>query len=126
MSVFSFSFFFFLMRRRPPRSTLTDTPFPYTTLFRADERLRLPAAAPGPENACAGGGCRDPGTRRRRRDRGVGRPLRVRHADGARHVLALPAQHAAGKHAPPAARASHAAARFVAAAGAAEIGRAHV
>src|SRR3546814_13186284 len=27
-------FFFFLMIRRPPRSTLTDTLFPYTTLFR--------------------------------------------------------------------------------------------
>src|SRR3546814_1438151 len=26
-------FFFFLMIRRPPRSTLTDTLFPYTTLF---------------------------------------------------------------------------------------------
>src|SRR3546814_19161575 len=26
---------FFLMRRRPPRSTLTDTLFPYTTLFRS-------------------------------------------------------------------------------------------
>src|SRR3546814_13514804 len=24
------------MIRRPPRSTLTDTPFPYTTLFRSD------------------------------------------------------------------------------------------
>src|SRR3546814_924191 len=31
-------FFFFLMIRRPPRSTLTDTLFPYTTLFRS---LRL-------------------------------------------------------------------------------------
>src|SRR3546814_3780901 len=28
-------FFFFLMIRRPPRSTLTDTLFPYTTLFRS-------------------------------------------------------------------------------------------
>src|SRR3546814_13786527 len=28
--------FFFLMIRRPPRSTLTDTLFPYTTLFRSD------------------------------------------------------------------------------------------
>src|SRR3546814_10925315 len=28
--------FFFLMLRRPPRSTLTDTLFPYTTLFRSD------------------------------------------------------------------------------------------
>src|SRR3546814_15784614 len=31
---FSF-FFFFLMIRRPPRSTRTDTLFPYTTLFRS-------------------------------------------------------------------------------------------
>src|SRR3546814_8272437 len=36
-----FSFlFFFLMRRRPPRSTRTDTLFPYTTLFRSDLTLR--------------------------------------------------------------------------------------
>src|SRR3546814_18780338 len=28
-------FLFFLMIRRPPRSTRTDTPFPYTTLFRS-------------------------------------------------------------------------------------------
>src|SRR3546814_20623364 len=31
----SFVFFFFLMIRRPPRSTRTDTLFPYTTLFRS-------------------------------------------------------------------------------------------
>src|SRR3546814_19103804 len=30
-----FFFFFFLMIRRPPRSTRTDTLFPYTTLFRS-------------------------------------------------------------------------------------------
>src|SRR3546814_13444092 len=29
---------FFLMIRRPPRSTRTDTLFPYTTLFRSDGR----------------------------------------------------------------------------------------
>src|SRR3546814_3172822 len=29
--------FFFLMIRRPPRSTRTDTLFPYTTLFRSCE-----------------------------------------------------------------------------------------
>src|SRR3546814_18669982 len=29
--------FFFLMIRRPPRSTLTDTRFPYTTLCRSDD-----------------------------------------------------------------------------------------
>src|SRR3546814_15442784 len=31
--------FFFLMIRRPPRSTRTDTLFPYTTLFRSKWRL---------------------------------------------------------------------------------------
>src|SRR3546814_3038320 len=30
-----FYLFFFLMIRRPPRSTRTDTLFPYTTLFRS-------------------------------------------------------------------------------------------
>src|SRR3546814_5421192 len=29
--------FFFLMIRRPPRSTRTDTLFPYTTLFRSSQ-----------------------------------------------------------------------------------------
>src|SRR3546814_9773625 len=33
-------FFFFLMIRRPPRSTRTDTLFPYTTLFRSPPQLR--------------------------------------------------------------------------------------
>src|SRR3546814_8514574 len=32
-------FFFFLMIRRPPRSTRTDTLFPYTTLFRSVPRF---------------------------------------------------------------------------------------
>src|SRR3546814_12016805 len=32
---FILRFFFFLMIRRPPRSTRTDTLFPYTTLFRS-------------------------------------------------------------------------------------------
>src|SRR3546814_15238638 len=31
--------FFFVMIRRPPRSTRTDTLFPYTTLFRSDESM---------------------------------------------------------------------------------------
>src|SRR3546814_16029430 len=34
-----FIFFFFLMIRRPPRSTRTDTLFPYTTLFRSEQPL---------------------------------------------------------------------------------------
>src|SRR3546814_13713745 len=37
-------FFFFLMIRRPPRSTLTDTLFPYTTLFRS---VALATGLPG-------------------------------------------------------------------------------
>src|SRR3546814_1033639 len=34
---------FFLMIRRPPRSTRTDTLFPYTTLFRSARCPRRPA-----------------------------------------------------------------------------------
>src|SRR3546814_20518957 len=33
-------FFFFLSIRRPPRSTRTDTLFPYTTLFRSQYRTK--------------------------------------------------------------------------------------
>src|SRR3546814_11520594 len=33
-------FIFFLMIRRPPRSTPTDTLFPYTTLFRSNQERR--------------------------------------------------------------------------------------
>src|SRR3546814_18238345 len=35
MDVRLLCYFFFLMIRRPPRSTRTDTLFPYTTLFRS-------------------------------------------------------------------------------------------
>src|SRR3546814_12708430 len=37
--------FFLLMIRRPPRSTRTDTLFPYTTLFRSQRDGKLGAAA---------------------------------------------------------------------------------
>src|SRR3546814_3562239 len=41
--------FFFLMIRRPPRSTRTDTLFPYTTLFRSLQRILTDhLAAQGP------------------------------------------------------------------------------
>src|SRR3546814_1431822 len=55
-----FSFFFFLMIRLPPRSTRTDTLFPYTTLFRSlatvtadlnGDLFKLPA---GPVSFAAG------------------------------------------------------------------------
>src|SRR3546814_5284582 len=42
-------FFFFLMIRRPPRSTRTDTLFPYTTLFRSPRR--------GTASACGYAAC---------------------------------------------------------------------
>src|SRR3546814_11404133 len=47
--LFSFvlvSVFVFLMIRRPPRSTRTDTLFPYTTLFRSP--VRTPGKKHGP------------------------------------------------------------------------------
>src|SRR3546814_3309347 len=43
--------FFFLMIRRPPRSTRTDTLFPYTTLFRS--RGRFPAWPASGQSAAA-------------------------------------------------------------------------
>src|SRR3546814_10342246 len=49
--VFSYVLFsvlvFFLMIRRPPRSTRTDTLFPYTTLFRSPERAERRAGVVG-------------------------------------------------------------------------------
>src|SRR3546814_13328875 len=41
----SFESFFFLMIRRPPRSTRTDTLFPYTTLFRSKRASAARAVA---------------------------------------------------------------------------------
>src|SRR3546814_10953801 len=40
MCILMLCIFFFLMIRRPPRSTRTDTLFPYTTLFRSDAHRR--------------------------------------------------------------------------------------
>src|SRR3546814_15390533 len=49
-----FAVLFFLMIRRPPRSTRTDTLFPYTTLFRSPARGTL--RTPGRRRR-AGAGC---------------------------------------------------------------------
>src|SRR3546814_5761596 len=46
------------MIRRPPRSTRTDTLFPYTTLFRSSN-TRSPSAAPGSRTVCNGNRGRD-------------------------------------------------------------------
>src|SRR3546814_11471060 len=45
------TFFFFLMIRRPPRSTRTDTLFPYTTLFRSGLLSTLTQLMMLPEHA---------------------------------------------------------------------------
>src|SRR3546814_14224303 len=55
--------FVFLMIRGPPRSTRTDTLFPYTTLFRSDRyRSRPPArrrpSEPAPPDAPKAWSCR--------------------------------------------------------------------
>src|SRR3546814_16499277 len=75
--------FFFLSKRRPPRSTRSDTLFPYTKLFRAQRQVRAR-------------GCRGtrPGERRLERHRpdggaeGIGRRQEKdgceRHEEGAR------------------------------------------
>src|SRR3546814_15453044 len=52
-SIFTLLVMFFLMIRRPPRSTRTDTLFPYTTLFRSPHRwvepgMISPRRPPGP------------------------------------------------------------------------------
>src|SRR3546814_10660028 len=52
--------FFFLMIRRPPRSTRTDTLFPYTTLFRSLLDARSGPAG-GPAGELAGQGPKSQG-----------------------------------------------------------------
>src|SRR3546814_12646978 len=52
MSVYLFSLvllFFFFMIQRPPRSTRTDTLFPYTTLFRSHIHPPLRNRLSGPD-----------------------------------------------------------------------------
>src|SRR3546814_8925483 len=66
MCLMSTGVFFFLMIRRPPRSTRTDTLFPYTTLFRSvtpqtqvvTQTIPLPPIpyAPFPQSGWEGGG----------------------------------------------------------------------
>src|SRR3546814_13184922 len=48
--------FFFLMIRRPPRSTRTDTLFPYTTLFRSQSAPAHPRRLPPPSTRRGGAG----------------------------------------------------------------------
>src|SRR3546814_18778927 len=93
--------FFFLMIRRPPRSTRTDTLFPYTTLFRSSPPSRLPARQPRQLGALChprpaarrqlerktaaelrlGAAARSGGAHRRKYRMAGQRHLRQRHAD---------------------------------------------
>src|SRR3546814_17726251 len=52
--LFSCFLYFFLIIRRPPRSTRTDTLFPYTTLFRSTGHIENTAS--GEHRAFAGDG----------------------------------------------------------------------
>src|SRR3546814_8919332 len=57
-------FFFFLMMRRPPRSTRTDTLFPYTTLFRSCWLVKQRACGAERCFQKCPASCNDPGRRR--------------------------------------------------------------
>src|SRR3546814_5953350 len=105
------------MIRRPPRSTRTDTLFPYTTLFRSPCRLVRRAwvgAAAASDGHARRGACRAPRLARRR-DRG---------GEDARWVSAEPRRVDRGAHRwpPHALRLAPEGARGRRA----EIGRAHV
>src|SRR3546814_3977385 len=84
-------YFFFLMIRRPPRSTRTDTLFPYTTLFRSKAGPGLPLQllhAGSDINARhqhqAGDDARDDTGDEHAADRDVGRRRTDHHDDGGR------------------------------------------
>src|SRR3546814_1346929 len=82
---------FFLMIRQPPRSTRTDTLFPYTTLFRSAPSLPSEEkSSPSTSSGQAGHGksvLASPAVRARAKDLGVDLSQvhtegdRVRHAD---------------------------------------------
>src|SRR3546814_19254295 len=76
---------FFLMIRRPPRSTRTDTLFPYTTLFRSDRRGFGPGGEEGRDEDDQGTGEEGRGHEDRRqgvgaRTAGVNEKPRIRGA----------------------------------------------
>src|SRR3546814_6676075 len=70
---------FFLMIRRPPRSTRTDTLFPYTTLFRSQHRRPSPrrrstaSSAITPCSSAASRSCSPAPPNRARRSRSASR-----------------------------------------------------
>src|SRR3546814_6803042 len=85
--------FFFLMIRRPPRSTRTDTLFPYTTLFRSDAHAMLFIPEVNHENATGlvqqliQGSCP-----------GIGQLARIQLRDGYRRLTSFGFQMAGGNY----------------------------
>src|SRR3546814_17579264 len=80
--------FFFLMIRRPPRSTRTDTLFPYTTLFRSRTRQpRRPEGRRPPGVLCLRGHPDDGAVFRRAAAAGPGRRQAARQPDLSCHPV---------------------------------------
>src|SRR3546814_8593240 len=69
------------MIRRPPRSTRTDTLFPYTTLFRSRHSRRR-AASRAAHRSRGRGGCERRSRARRRRAVAAAPPSRHRRGNG--------------------------------------------
>src|SRR3546814_19945252 len=93
---------FFYMIRRPPRSTRTDTLFPYTTLVRSRDRTALRPPRPSHRESrspARRGYRREPTARRRRYERvppqggadrkrlGLGKRVSVRVGAGGRGII---------------------------------------
>src|SRR3546814_18540140 len=87
---------FFLIRRRPPRSTRTDTLFPYTTLFRSRPALHAAHAGDRPGGGSAGAGG-VPELFRGHAARGAGQAVGTRSPAGA-GAAALPVQYVEQRH----------------------------
>src|SRR3546814_21188031 len=92
----AFFLFFFLMIRRPPRSTRTDTLFPYTTLFRSHAQAsrflqQSPSHHLHHHPPCRGGGVDRFGQRTKARSRELDPLHDVQHVlRAARQPVELP------------------------------------
>src|SRR3546814_12440327 len=83
--------FFFLMIRRPPRSTRTDTLFPYTTLFRSRPRGSpyLGRSAGHAGFAAAGLPCHAAGAAGRRPEGGRQQPRSEEHTSELQSLMRI-------------------------------------
>src|SRR3546814_14637509 len=85
--------FFFLMIRRPPRSTRTDTLFPYTTLFRS----RLAIVIDGDRDIALGIGRRGVLRRGGRNRQRTDQRDRSANPDPMAHMRSLPHRNRGGR-----------------------------